>query len=416
MTAHSRRRFLKTMLAGLPAASFLTKYELMAAPEKGRVRIRDVKTMILQGPRTYTLVKVETDSGLYGIAEAYGSPGAGVREQVHHLKPLLIGQDALEIDKICSVVFERHSDGSAHAMMRALSGIEMALWDVAGKILGQPVAILLGGRYRDKVRMYDHSNPRDWHDRASVRDWAQEAKSHPSGFTGHKFGQKHTAPASDPARDAVNRVISPADLRNIRKGYENCREAIGWEHDIMVHCHWEYSFRSSVDLAQAVEPIKPLFLEDPMPTMYNEGWPKLVTMSNVPICTGENWMRRAEAAPFIVNNGCDVLNPDLRNSGGFIENRKMADMADVYFLSMCNHNTGSVVNTMATVQWAAAIRNYMVCETVVGKQDWMDDVILHDGPVVKNGFIEVPTKPGLGIELNPDVVKAHLAAGETWWG
>jgi L-alanine-DL-glutamate epimerase-like enolase superfamily enzyme len=93
----------------------------------------------------------------------------------------------------------------------------------------------------------------------------------------------------------------------------------------------------------------------------------------------------------------------------------MADLADLFALPMANHNTGSLINTMATVQFASAIRDYLACETIIGRGGWMDDVILHDGPVVKNGFIDVPKKPGLGFELNPDVIKAHLVPGETWW-
>ncbi|MCW5979963.1 MAG: mandelate racemase/muconate lactonizing enzyme family protein [Bryobacteraceae bacterium] len=407
----SRRAFVQSV-AG---ASFLAKYHLLAAPDKGKVRIRDVKTMVFQGPRTYTLVKIESDSGLYGIGEAYGSPGAGVKEQIHVVKPELIGKDPLEIDAIYTKLGTR-TDGSAHALMRAVSGVEMALWDLAGKILNQPASTLLGGRFRDKVRMYDHARPRNMLDKASCREWAEKAKAHPSGFTAHKFGPDHTDPAEDPGRDLSNRQLSTKELTQIRQSYENCREAIGWDHDLMVHCHWEYDLRTSIQLAQAVEPARPLWLEDPLPVAYSDSWPRLTAASNVPIQTGENWMRRAEALPFVLNHGCDILHPDLRNSGGFLETKRMADLADLFFLPMANHNTGSIVNTMATVQWASSIRDYMACETVVGKGDWMDDVILRDGPAIKNGFIEVPVKPGLGIELNPDVVKAHLAAGETWWG
>ncbi len=139
-------------------------------------------------------------------------------------------------------------------------------------------------------------------------------------------------------------------------------------------------------------------------------------MSPVPICTGENWMRRAEALPFVVNAAIDILHPDLRNSGGFLENKRMADLAELYFLPMANHNTGSIVNGMASIHWASTIRDYFACETVFFDGGWMDDVIVHDGPLAKGGFVEVPDKPGLGIELNPDVVTAHLAPGESWWG
>ena len=413
MRIQSRRSFLQS-LAAIPGAAFLTNYHLMAAPEKGKVKIRDIKVMMLQGPRTYTLVKVESDAGLYGIAEAYGSPGVGVKEQVLALKPVLEGADPLEIDAIYTGL-DRRTDGSAHALMRAASGVEMALWDLAGKILGVPATTLLGGAFRDRVRVYDHARPRNMLDKASCREWAQQVKSDPSGFTAHKFGPSHTNPADDAGRDLSNRRLSTKELSLIRQGFENCREAIGWDHDIMVHCHWEYDLRTSIQLAEAVAPMRPLFLEDPLPVPYSESWRRLVAASSVPILTGENWMRRSEALPFVINNGCDILHPDLRNSGGFLENKRMADLADLFYLPMANHNTGCLINTMATIQWAAGIRDYVACETVIGKGDWMDEVILHDGPIVKDGFIELPNKPGLGIELNPDVVKAHLAAGETWW-
>ncbi len=414
MKTQSRRTFLRT-LAATSGTSFLTRYHLLAAPERGKVKIRDLKVMVLQGPRTYTLIKVESDAGLAGIGEAYGSPGVGVKEQVLALRPQLIGQDPLEIEKIYIGLGTR-TDGSAHALMRAVSGIEMALWDLAGRILGVPASTLLGGRFRDKVRVYDHAAPKNMLDKASCRDWAARVRENPSGFTAHKFGFPRTDPARDAGRDLANRVLSSQELRNIRQGFENCREAIGWDHDIMVHCHWEYDLRTAIELARAVEPIRPLWLEDPMPVAYSESWRRLTAASAVPITTGENWMRANDALPFVINHGCDILHPDLRNSGGFLENKKMAALADFFYLPMANHNTGSVVNTMATVQWAASIRDYIACETVIGRRDWMDDVILHEGLVVKNGFIEVPDKPGLGIELNPDVVKAHLAPGETWWG
>jgi L-alanine-DL-glutamate epimerase-like enolase superfamily enzyme len=211
-------------------------------------------------------------------------------------------------------------------------------------------------------------------------------------------------------------VLSTRELIQIRQGYENCREAIGWDHDIMVHNHWEYDLRTSIQLAQAVEPIKPLWLEDPLQVEYSDSWKRLVASSNVPICTGENLARRQGFKDFIVNQGCDILHPDLRNSGGFLETKRIADMANTYGLPMATHNTGSQVFTYSTIQWAASIHDYMTCETITGQGGWMDQVLMLDGPYIKNGFIQLPDKPGLGIELNPDVVKAHLAQGETWWG
>jgi L-alanine-DL-glutamate epimerase-like enolase superfamily enzyme len=422
--AVSRRQFLGSVGGAPLLAGFLASFHALAAAERKRVKIRDVQVMMLQGPaRTYTLVKVTADTGQYGIAEAYGAPGVGVKEQVLSLKPWLVGKDPLEIDKLYTQMGEgtrnlsgTRTDGSAHNLIRAVSGIEMALWDLAGKILEVPTSTLLGGRFRDKVRVYDHAAPRNMLDKASVADWAAKAKSHSSGFTCHKFGFQHTDPATDKARDPANRLLTTKELIGIRQGFDNCREAIGWDHDLMVHCHWEYDLRTSIQIADAVESSRPVWLEDPLPVDYSDSWKRLCAASKVPICMGENLARREGFKDFILNQGCDILHPDLRNSGGFLETKRIADMAHLFGLPMANHNTGSQVCTYASAQWAASIRDHMALETITGEGGWMDQVLLLDGPYIKDGFINVTDKPGLGIELSPDIVRAHVAPGETWWG
>jgi len=168
----SRRQFL----GGLGVAPVvLSSFHELAADRK-RVTIRDVQAMVMQGAsRTYTLVKITSDAGLYGIAEGYGTPGVGVKEQVLSLKPWLLGKDPLEIDKLYTQMGEgtrdlsgTRTDGSAHNLMRAVSGIEMALWDLAGKLLDVPTSTLLGGRFRDTVRVYDHAAPRNMLDKEYV--------------------------------------------------------------------------------------------------------------------------------------------------------------------------------------------------------------------------------------------------------
>jgi L-alanine-DL-glutamate epimerase-like enolase superfamily enzyme len=413
MKTPSRREFLRSLVA-VSSMPWLSRYHALAAADKGRVKITDIQVMMLQGPRNYSLVKIDTDAGVFGIGEGYGNPGVGVKEQILALRPEFLGKDPLQIDALYTGLGQR-TDGSAHMLIRAASGIEIALWDLAGKILGVPASTLLGGRFRDRVRVYNHGGPRDWLDKASCREWAQQRKEDPSGFSCAKFGLTHTDPAQDGPRDLANRLLTTEELRQVRRGYENCREALGWEQDIIVHCHWEYDLRTSIQLAEAIEPIKPLFLEDPLPPDYADSWRRLVASSAVPICTGENLARRHGFKDFILNHAADILNPDIRNTGGLLETKKIADLADLFYLPLCSHNTGSVVCTMATVSLAAAVRDYLALETVVGKRDWMDDVILHDRPIVEDSHIRVPDKPGLGIELNPDVVKAHLADGERYW-
>ncbi len=271
----SRRGFLAG-LGGIPlaiardsnATTLPASFVERAESERARVKIRDVQVMVMQGPgRNYTLVRIVSDAGPYGIAEAYGTPGVGVKEQILALKPWLVGKNPLEIDKLYTQMGEGSSnlsgtrtDGSAHNLMRAVSGIEMALWDLAGKILEVPTAFLLGGRFRDKVRVYDHAAPRNMLDKKACVDWAAQAKAHKSGFTCHKYGLQNSDPANDRARDVANRVLTTKELIGVQQGFENCREAIEWDHDIMVHCHWEYDLRTSIQIADAVESSKPVWL------------------------------------------------------------------------------------------------------------------------------------------------------------
>ena len=419
MAPVSRREFL-----GYAAAvPFLLQFHELAAAQRKRVKIRDVQVMMLEGGRTYTLVKITADDGLFGIAEAYGSPGIGVKEQILSFKPWLVGKDPLEIDALYTEfgtgtrsLSGTRTDGSAHNLIRAVSGVEMALWDLAGKILDVPTSTLLGGRFRDRVRVYDHAAPKNMLDKGACAEWAARVKAHPSGFTCHKFGFPHTNINTDLARDRSNRMLTTRELINIQQGFENCREAIGWDHDIMVHCHWEYDVRTSIQIADAIESIKPVWLEDPLTVDYTDAWKRLTASTQVPICMGENLARREGFKDFILNQGCDILHPDLRNSGGFLETKRIADLAHIFGMPLANHNTGSQVNTYASAQWAASIRDYMSLETVTGQGTWMDQVLMLDGPYIKDGFIQVSDKAGLGITLNPDVVRAHLAAGETYWG
>lgn len=404
--ALSRRRFMGAFSLG----AFST-FDLYAASERGRARIADIKVMVLQGPRTYTLVKVISDQGVYGIGEAHGTPAVGVKEGVLELRSELIGKDPLDIESVFSTL-PAQTDG----MLRPLSGVEMATWDLAGKLLGVPVCTLLGGRFRERVRVYHDEGPKNLLDRSSVQEWADRMKSHAAGFTAFKFGPPRSSDTADRARDRSNRVLTARELREIRTGFETCRNAIGQDYDLIVYCQGEYNFGAAVQLAEAVAPIQPLALENPMPVTYSDAWPKLVTASKAPILVGEGLLQRRDLKEFIVNYGCHIAQVDVRNTGGLLESKKIADLAETFQLPVAARNTGSIVCNMATVQWAAAVRDFIAAETLVGRGNWMDDLIVHDGPIVKDGYIAVSQKPGLGVELNPDVVKANLAKGEKYWG
>jgi L-alanine-DL-glutamate epimerase-like enolase superfamily enzyme len=406
MSATSRRGFLRAVSAGA-----LSVFDLHAAGERGRAKIADIKVMVLQGPRTYTLVKVISDQGVFGIGEAYGSPAVGIKEAILELRSELIGKDPLDIEPLTSAL-RAHTD----TQLRAISGIELATWDLAGKLLGVPVCTLLGGRYRDRVRVYHDEGPKNMLDRASVQEWADRMKSHPAGFTAFKVSPPRSNAAADRAHDRSNRMLTSRELREIRLGLETCRNAIGQDYDLLIHCDAEFNFGAAMQLAQAVAPAQPLAIENPMPVMYSDAWPKLVAGSPVPILVGEGPLQRQDLKDFITNYGCHMAQLDVRNTGGLLEAKKIADLAETFHLPVAARNTGSIVCNMATVQWAAAVRDFVAAETLVGRGNWMDDLIVHDGPVVRDGHIVVSEKPGLGFDLNADVVKANLAKGEKYWG
>jgi L-alanine-DL-glutamate epimerase-like enolase superfamily enzyme len=413
MFSLSRRQFIGAISAA-PWAASLAGFEALAAPERGRAKIADIRAMVLQGPRTYTFVKVVTDAGVYGMGEGYGSPGVGIKAGVLELRPYFLGKDPLEIEALYSGLGNR-MDGSAHMLPRAVSAIEIALWDLAGKLLNQPAAILLGGRYRERVRVYRDEGPSNMLDRTSCNDWADKMKKDPAGWTAFRVSPPRVAAKLDAARDPSNRVLTSREVREIRQGFEYCRDAIGWDRDLIVHCEGEYDLRTAMQLAEALEPVKPLWLEDPLPPDFSPAWARLTQTSKVPIATGENLARRQGYKDFILNQGCDIVQVDIRNAGGLLESKKIASLAEIFNLPMAAHNAGSALNTMATVQWASSVRDFLAAETVIGRGNWMDDVIVHEGPLVAEGYIAAPRKPGLGVELNADVVKANLAEGEKYW-
>lgn len=425
----SRRSFLTGGSLGLAAAGIVSAMGtcLAEAAETTSISIKDIQVMIVGGQRTYTFVRIVTNNGMYGIGEAYGTPGIGVAEQILSLKPQLVGKNPLEIDKIytflgvgAASLAGTRTDGSSHNLMRAASGIEMALWDLAGKILKTPTSVLLGGQFRGHVRVYDHSRPRDMMDKASCREWADKVRGDPSGFTAHKIDFARNfdiwSGGADNGRDPANRQVSTQELIRIAKSFENVREVIGWDHDIMVHCHWEFDIGSALELARAIAPMKPLWLEDPLQVPYTDSWKRLTAESPVRILTGENLERVHGFVPFLINQGCDIANPDLRNSGGFLESKRIADFASVFGVPMTVHNTGSQLYTWQACQWASSIRDFMMVETVTGQGGWMDHVLKLDGRYIEKGQVTVSNKPGTGVELNREIVQAHLIPGQSWWG
>jgi L-alanine-DL-glutamate epimerase-like enolase superfamily enzyme len=414
----TRRNFLRS----LGAAGALLPLHTLAAPLRNKVKITDVKCMIVRGTWDWNLIKIETDSGLYGLGEAYWGPG--VKDMVlTQMKPLVVGEDPLNVDKLYTKMLMRSGGYGAVAgvTVTAASGIEIALWDLAGRILQTPVCNLLGGRFRDRVRFYrtmqmvdNVDDPASW--RAKVR----EAKSEKFGWTAFKFQGDGVPGKADPqhlepGHDPYLRNLTHKDIRRIVKGMETIREELGPDGDFAVDLHWHYDVQDAIALGKALEPINLMWMEDPVPPDNADAMALVTHSTTTPVCTGENLYTRQGFRRLIELNGCSAVHLDIPKSGGLLESKKISDFAEMYYIWTAAHNPASPLGTIASAHAASSMRNFRIHE-LANYIYWWQDLVIKEGPVIENGYLTIQDKPGYGVELNPDVVKAHLAPGETWWG
>ncbi len=419
-----RRNFIRNLAITTPVLAFMPYTSLMANPLAGKVKITDVKCVLTRiGMRVSPLVKITTDAGLVGIGECHHDEnGLGAKDIVLNVcKPILMGQDPLDLEYLVFKMSTRTSyyGGNHGIATHAITGVEFAMWDLIGKITEQPVRkILGGGSHTNEVRAYASARPRDMMSMDSCNEFAELMKS-----------QGWTACKSDIDRDQRwnrldNRRLSNIGVDEIAKGFSNMREALGNEFDIAVHCHWEFDFDSALRVARAVEPIRPIWLEDPLPIAYNEQWVKLTEQSPVPILTGENLYTRDDFRPFIVNQGVNMIEIDVSMAGGLLEAKKIADLAELYYIPVCTHNVASPIATIASANFAASVREFVAHETFIMNPknragDGINgdpDVLGYDKEMIKNGHIQLSDRPGFGIELNEELIKEkYLVEGETWW-
>jgi len=414
----TRRTFLKTTASVALGALPLHR---LAAQHKGKVKITDVKCMIVRGTWDWNLIKIETDAGVHGIGEAYW--GFGVKDfVVNQLKPLVVGEDPLNVDKL----YHKMLMGSAGqgaiggVTVTAASGIEIALWDLAGRLLGTPACNLLGGRFRDRIRFYRTlQTVEDVESMQAWRDQVQAAQAEPFGWTAFKFqgdGIPRVADPdySEPGHDRYTRDLTLKDLRRIGTAMETVRDELGPDIDFGVEAHWRYDVRDAIRMAEAIEPAQPMWLEDPVPPGNPDAMAAVTRVSKVPICTGENLYGRDGFRRLIEVRGCDVVHIDIPKSGGLLESKRIHDLADQHYIWTAAHNPASPVGSIASCHDAASMRDFRIHE-LAKYIDWWQDLIVHDGPIFENGYYRIRDKPGYGIEINEDVARAHLAPGETWW-
>jgi len=354
-------------------------------------------------------VVIDTDAGIQGVGEASQSGNDElVIACLRQLGERIEGDDPTQPEVIweqmvgASAIF---SGKSGRVGATAVSAIDQALWDIAGKAAGLPAWRLLGGRRRDRVRCYANLN-RGTTDR-SPEGFAQAAVAAvEAGFRAVKATPFDEVRASHQDRDGLWQDVERG-LARLRA----TREAIGGEIDLLVDCHCRFDLPLAMRVAEAVRPLDLFWFEEAVPSDQIDANAHITAHSGQTTAGGESFFGRAEFERYVTKGAVHILMPDVKHAGGITECRRIAHQAQIHQVSVAPHSPAGPVSTMAGVQVAATISNFLVLEWAFGEVPWRAE-LLQPAESVEGGFIEVPDGPGLGFELDTDVVAAH-APGET---
>ncbi len=419
----ARRGFLRAS-AGAFAASFWADQTLEAATQNVNTRskpsdlkITDLRVATVKGaPMTCPLLRIDTNQGIYGLGE--------VRDGAHKnyalmLKSRILGENPCNIDKI----FRKIKQFGFHARQGGgVCGIEMALWDLAGKAYNVPVCQMLGGKFRDQIRCYADTN--ESHDPKVYGERLKKRKE--QGFTFLKMDLGYdlldgipgavTQPIGLTRKDIfmTQHMFTGVELTD--KGVAlmadyvgQVRDVIGMEIPLAADHFGHIGVNSCIKLGKALQKYNMAWLEDMIPWQYTDLWKKITDAIDIPTLTGEDIYLKEPFVELARNHAVDILHPDLATSGGILETRKIGDAIQEYGVPMAMHFAGSPVSCMANVHCAAATENFLVLENHSVDVPWWDDMVSGiEKPIVNKGFIKVPEGPGLGVTLNDEVIKQHL--------
>jgi gluconate/galactonate dehydratase len=388
------------------------------------IEITDLQTTVVKGNFPWVLVRVYTDAGVVGTGEAYW--GAGVEAVVQDLRQHLVGENPLDIDRLYELLIRRmSSEGSlAGTTVTAISGVEIALHDLVGKVHGLPAYQLLGGKYRSHVRVYcdthagahattvkDDGDGREADDEDSEvyspEAYAAAAEAVVAeGYDALKFDLDATSGAE---KDRVNRHLRHAEIDEKVTIVETVLEAVPDDVDVAFDCHWIWSGDGALRLATALEPYDIWWLEDPVPPETPDVLRRVTQRTTTTIASGENRYRKHGAFPLVAEGGVDVVHPDMPKVGGMRETRKIADIAELFHAPVAIHNVCSPLGTAACAHVAAACPNFIGLEFHSRDLPWWGELVNED--LLAEGFVRVPEGPGLGVTLDRDVLRDHLAEG-----
>ena len=366
------------------------------------MKITDVKTFLVHPgtSKNWLFVKVETDEGIHGWGEAYtqADRDRSIEITVQQLRRYLIGRSPFDIKHFTFMAYTDFATrrGSMEFYC-AVSGIEHALWDIAGKATGQPVYNLLGGATRTQIRVYANG----WGGK-SLDQLVESAK----GVVGRGFTAMKFDPFPDPWRAYISRRDEDIAVERVAA----VREAVGPDVEILVEVHRRLAPMHAVRVARRLEPYRPFWYEEPVSARDIAGLAEARREINLPIVTGEELYTKAEFRDVFEQRAADIINPDVCNCGGILELREIAAMAEVYHVVVSPHNYNSMVlGLAATVHAAAGMPNFLIAEYFVNFEEVGKSITTPLVPV--NGVITLPTAPGLGVEVDEDAL-AHYAYRE----
>jgi galactonate dehydratase len=352
------------------------------------MKITKLTTIPIQGRAM--ILKMKTDVGITGFGEPMNyEHWRIVAQAVEDIGEYLIGQDPLEIERHWQAVYRSSYSRAMPSIVGAWSGIEMAMWDVMGKQLGLPVWKLLGGSVRNKVRVYTGIG--GGVEPSQVAESALKAVE--QGYTALKMGG---------SPNPVRFVESPGTIKKLVARVAAVREAIGDDVDLAVDLHRRFSPTMAVVMVKELEPFGLLFAEEPCHPENDEPVRMIARSTTVPIATGERHMTRWGFRNLIDGEMCAILQPDIRHCGGILELKKIAAAAEIHNMAIAPHNAAGPIGVAASIHAVATIPNFAICEGGARRGQGLFSTPL----ALKDGYIELPTAPGLGVDMADDAIEA----------
>ena len=394
----SRRKLLWSMVGAPAAMAAASDVNKNSAPST--LKITDMRAVTIAANYDYPIIRIDTNQGVYGLGEVRD---AGVKGIALILKAHILGKNPLQIDSILRDLRQFAGHGR---MGGGYSAVDMALHDIAGKVYGVPAYRLIGNKQRDRIRIYcdttGHKDPKIYGQRMLDRK--------KMGFTFFKMDLYTSMVADRPGAVHENGAATEKGLKYMCEYIAAVRDAVGWDQPVAADHFGRLSVNDAIRYARAFEPYQLAWAEDLVPWTNWRGLKQIADASTTPVLTGEDAFGLEEGFKAMIDNAAvDLIQPDPETSGALIETKRIADYAHDHGIPTVLHFAGSPVGCMASVHTACTLKNFVVMENHAVDMPWWQDLAVGiEKPLIQNGHIRVPEKPGLGVELNEAVVKEHL--------